>query len=438
MNNVAEIYLWGTRIGIVYLEEGKQYVSYEYDSGFVHSGVEVSPISMPLSNRVYEFPNLEKTAFHGVPGLLSDSLPDKFGNAVINQWLASQGRSPESFHVVERLCYTGARGMGALEYVPANGPGDSMEESVNISEMVKFASEILKNREKIHLSLTENITYKQLLKLGTSAGGARAKAIIAWNEKTGDIRSGQVKAGDGYGYWLLKFDGISSNGDHGLQDEPEYTLIEYAYYLMANAAGIDMNECRILKENGRNHFITKRFDRAEETGEKIHMQTLGAIAHIDYNIPGLCSYEQAAMYARQMGLTAKDIEQLYRRMVFNVLAVNQDDHVKNISFLMNRDGIWRLSPAYDITFSYDSSNKWLSAHQMLVNGKKTQITKDDLLITGQKMDIQKRKCKKIMEEVQNAVKKWAEFAERAGIREATMSMIQHIMKQENGESAIFE
>lgn len=425
MIHTAEIKMWGTRIAIIHLGQEKSYVSFEYDKQFAKSGIEVAPIYMPLSNRVYEFPNLDSAAFRGVPGMIADSLPDTFGNAIINQWLASQGKTDRDFNVIDRLCYTGSRGMGALEYLPANGPVSEVNEPINVSEMVKFASDILNKRETVKLEMVDGLTYNQLLQLGTSAGGARAKAVIAWNENTNEIRSGQIKLEKDFDYWLMKFDGVSKNGDHGLDDEPEYTLIEYAYYKMALLAGIEMSECRIFPENGHNHFMTKRFDRV--CGKKLHMQTLGAIAHIDYNIPGLCSYEQAVSYMRQMNLDAKDIEQLYRRMVFNVLAVNQDDHVKNISFLMDKRGVWKLSPAYDVTFSYDAGNKWLSAHQMLINGKKENITLDDLTTSGRTMDISTKRCKKIISDVKTAVDKWTSIADEVGIREKTASDIEKLI-----------
>lgn len=431
MINTAEIYMWGTRIAIIHLEEGRPYVSFEYDKQFVKSGIEVAPIYMPLSHRVYAFPNLNSAAFFGVPGMLADSLPDKFGNSIINQWLAAQGKTKMDFNMIDRLCYIGSRGMGALEYVPANGPIFEIDEPINVKEMVQFASDILNKREAVKLKMSNELTYSQLLQLGTSAGGARAKAIIAWNEKTREIRSGQVNLSKDFGYWMMKFDGIRKNGDHGLEDEPEYTLIEYAYHKMALLAGIEMSECRILKENGHNHFMTKRFDRVD--GKKIHMQTLGAIAHIDYNVPGLCSYEQVAAYMRQLGLKAKEIEQLYRRMVFNVLAVNQDDHVKNISFLMDKKGVWKLSPAYDVTFAYDMGNKWLYAHQMLVNGKRDKITLEDLITSGQTMDISTQRCKHILEDVQKAVDTWMPIAKEVGIREKTAFSIQAVIKSQQGK-----
>lgn len=423
MIETAEVYLWGTRIGIVHKDDDKPYAAFEYDRDFSKSGIELSPVMMPLSRRVYEFPDLSDSSFRGVPGLIADSLPDKFGNAVINRWLSTQGKSKHDFNVLDRLCYTGKRGMGALEYVPATGPNADLSEEINVSKLADFASEILQDREKTKILDSDKTGFDQLLKFGTSAGGARAKAIIAWNEKTNEIRSGQIDAGEGFDYWLMKFDGVKGNGDHDLEDVPEYTLIEYAYYKMALSAGINMSECRIYKKDGRNHFMTKRFDR--QNGQKLHMQTLGAIAHIDYNFPGLCSYEQAAGYMRQMGLSAIDVSQLFRRMVFNVLAVNQDDHVKNISFIMNKAGQWRLSPAYDMTFSYDTSNLWLSAHQMLVNGKKTNITYDDLIECGNNMDISTSRCKHIIEEVSSAVGMWPDIAEENGIREKTMQTIKN-------------
>lgn len=425
MINTAEVFLWGTRIAIIHLEPNNSTVTLEYDKNFLKSGIQVSPLKMPLSNRLYSFPNLDFQAFHGLPGLLADSLPDKFGNAVINQWLASLGKTEKDFNALDRLCYTGKRGMGALEFQPANSEIPEINENVNVSEMVQFASDILAKRESVKLTASQKLTYSQLLQMGTSAGGARAKAILAWNEKTNEIRSGQLLLNKDFDYWLMKFDGVKKNGDHGLEDYVEYTLIEYAYYKMATSAGIQMNECRIYSENGNNHFMTKRFDRVN--GKKIHMQTLGALAHINYNEPGLCSYEQAASYMRELKLSANEIEQFFRRMVFNVLAVNQDDHVKNISFLMDKSGKWKLSPAYDITFSYDRQNKWLSAHQMLINGKKNHITQEDLLICGKNIDISLPRIKSIISEVKESVLKWPQFAENAGIRKETSEAIQSVI-----------
>lgn len=425
MNNTAEVYLWGTRIGIIHQEIAKNYASFEYDRNFLDSRIEVSPLRMPLGKNVYEFPMLAGEPFYGMPGLVADSLPDRFGNAVIEQWLMSLGKSLSDFTAIDRLCYTGKRGMGALEYVPASTDIKDIDENINVREMVKFASDILANRERISLKVDDKLTYAQLVQVGSSAGGARAKAIIAWNEETNEVRSGQTNLGPGYDYWLMKFDNVTKNGDHGLEDQPEYTLIEYAYYLMAQKAGIVMNECRIYESDGDHHFMTKRFDRIN--GKKLHMQSLGAVAHISYQEPGAIGYELAAMYMKELGISYKEIEQFYRRMVFNCLSVNQDDHVKNISFIMDRNGKWSLSPAYDVTFSYNPTNKWLRAHQMTVNGKTVEIGILDLLEAGNKMGIKERKCKEIISEVGAAIAEFSVIAEMVQIKEKTYEYINSII-----------
>ena len=427
MNTTAEVYLWGTRIGIIHQDINKPYSSFEYDKDFIRSGIELSPLRMPLGGAIYEFPSLAGEPFWGMPGLVADSLPDSFGNAVIENWLASIGKSLSDFTAIDRLCYTGKRGMGALEYVPATSDIRDINETINVREMVKFASDILERRERVSLNADGNLTYSQLVQVGSSAGGARAKALIAWNEATNEVRSGQTLLGPGYDYWLMKFDNVSKNGDHGLEDKPEYTLIEYAYYLMAKKAGITMSDCRIYRSEGDNHFMTKRFDRVN--GEKLHMQSLGALTHISYKEPGICGYELAATYMKELGVTYKEIEQFYRRMVFNCLAVNQDDHVKNISFIMDRTGTWRLSPAYDITFSYNPTNKWLRAHQMTINGKTTEITNADLLTAGSQMGLKARRCKDIISEVLSAVENFSLFAEQAGISEKTYAYIDSIISR---------
>lgn len=431
MNTTAEVYLWGTRVGIIHQDLEKTYASFEYDSDFLKSGIEISPIMMPLSNIVYEFPSLSGEPFLGMPGLVVDSLPDTFGNKVIEQWLASQGKSIRDFTAIDRLCYTGKRGMGALEYVPASSELSDINENINVSEMVKFASNVLNKRESITLNAQEALTYSQLVQVGSSAGGARAKALIAWNAKTNEIKSGQFNLDKDYDYWLMKFDNVLKNGDHGLEDVPEYTLFEYAYYKMALDAGIQMNECRIYSNNGENHFMTKRFDRVD--GKKIHMQSLGAMAHISYKEPRICSYEMAAGYMRDMKLPMIDIEQFYSRMVFNCVAVNQDDHVKNISFLMDKSGKWRLSPAYDVTYSYDITNKWLSAHQMTVNGKKREIHLSDLLEVGKKMGIKRKKCMDIISKVSLVVSNFEKYADEVNIREKTYIEISKVLNENKVE-----
>lgn len=419
--SVSRVKLWGRNIGELVNEGAGSTAIFRYDRDFIGSGIEISPIVMPLSDRNYTFPALPYSTFFGLLGLFADSLPDKFGNAVIDQWLATQGRDPDSFNAVERLCYTGQRGMGALEYFPAIGPRRTKAEQIQIDALVDLASQVLHSRERIRVDAEKEDALKQIFLIGSSAGGSRAKAVIAWNEETNDIRSGQLNAGDGYGYWLIKFDGVGGNGDKGLKDSQVYTRIEYAYHLMATDAGIKMSECRLYQENGLYHFMTKRFDRDEATGGKFHMQTLGAMAHYDFNAPCTVSYEQAASICKKLNLTKREIEQFYRRMVFNVVANNNDDHVKNISFLMDRNGKWRLSPAYDITFAYKPGNFWLRRHQMSVNGKFENFTEEDLLSAGRTMEISRKSCKNIIEQVCASVQKWKMFAEEAKLPEESAS-----------------
>jgi serine/threonine-protein kinase HipA len=358
--------MWGRTIGAVSLEPGRDTAAFQYAPDFVGSGIQPAPLTMPLSDNVYEFPALPPMTFRGLPGLLADSLPDKFGNVLIDAWLATQGRSPESFNAVERLCYLGTRGMGALEFKPVIGPRRLTSSKVDVDALVKLAGEVLTHRSNLSAHFHEagrEQALRSILSVGTSAGGARAKAVIAWNRTTNEVRSGQVAAGEGFDYWLLKFDGVAGNKDKELEDPKGYGAIEYAYHLMAKAAGITMSECRLLEENGRRHFMTRRFDRLAG-GEKLHMQSLGALAHFDFNQAGAYAYEQALLTIRQLELPMAAIEEQFRRMAFNIVARNQDDHVKNIAFLMNQQGEWSLAPAFDVTYSYNPSGSWTSMHQM--------------------------------------------------------------------------
>jgi serine/threonine-protein kinase HipA len=425
VNTLAEVRLWGKTIGAVSLPDGQDVASFEYDAAFAQSGIQVAPIMMPLSRRVYSFPQLARPTFHGLPGLLADSLPDRFGNALIDAWLASQGRQSDSFNAVERLCYTGERGMGALEFVPVLGPRAKQATRIEVGKLVELASEVLTHRNNLRATFAadgKQDVLKDILRVGTSAGGARAKAIIAWNPKTNEVRSGQVKAGKGFEYWLLKFDGVSGNRDKELEDPKGYGLIEYAYYLMARDCGIDMSECRLFEEHGRSHFMTRRFDRLAG-GEKLHMQSLCAMAHFDYNMAGAYSYEQALLVMRQLKLPMQAIEQLYRRMVFNIVARNQDDHVKNIAFLMDKSGAWSLAPAFDVTYSFNPAGTWTASHQMTMNGKRDHFTMDDFNACAKTASMKRGRAGKIVAEVQATVSKWGAFAEQAGVPDAVRRKI---------------
>lgn len=420
--DVAEVYLWGTRIGAVAQDGIDDIPKFNYDKEFLRSGIEVSPIVMPASERIYAFPALSRQTFYGLPGLLADSLPDKYGTKLIERYLAERGRSIQSLTAVERLLYTGKRGMGALEFFPQKNYGEAEDAPVDINAMVELASAILTNRENIHICIQDN-AMEQIINVGTSAGGARAKAVIAWNRQTGDIRSGQIDAGKGYEYWLIKFDGVKNNKDKGdKEDGQAYTRIEYAYYLMAREAGIIMSDCRLYQESGRYHFMTRRFDR-DEAGGKIHMQTLGALAHYDYNMPGVYSYEQAAHIIERLGIGQKAVEQFFRRMVFNIITRNQDDHVKNISFLMSRTGQWHLAPAYDITYASDMGNYWLAKHQMSMNGKTENFESEDFYACGKAMNLSKARIKKICEEVKASTLLWEQCAQEAFLEERDMEEV---------------
>ena len=428
---IAEVRLWGRTIGAVSWDDDQGLGAFEYAREFIPSGIDVAPLMMPLSDRIYRFPALPRETFHGLPGLLADSLPDDFGNALINAWLEKQGRSPGSFNPVERLCYIGTRGMGALEFSPATGPDRRRGAAVDIDALVALASEVLSLREDLHGTLPGDSraglapTEKELndiLRVGTSAGGARAKAVIAWNPQTNEVRSGQVDAGSGFQYWLLKLDGVSGNRDRELEDPKGYGKIEYAYYLMAQEAGMQMSECRLLAEKNRHHFMTRRFDRTE-SGDKLHMQTLGAMLHMDYRQPGSCSYEQALRTIRSLGLSMSSIEEQFRRMCFNIMARNQDDHIKNIAFLMDRRGQWYLAPAYDVTYSYNPDGAWTGTHQMTLNGKRDDFELADFRACASHIAMKKTRCEDIMDEVQAAVRKWPAFAEAAGVDEHTVKRI---------------
>jgi serine/threonine-protein kinase HipA len=420
---IAKVKLWGRVIGAVSMDG--DVAAFQYDPAFVTSGIQVSPFTMPLDSRVYTFPELSRAAFHGLPGLLADSLPDKFGNALIDAWLAARGRLPNDFDSVERLCYIGNRGMGALEFEPSVGFKPRTAKKIDIDALVELASAVLSQRQNFHGSLDGRIrerTLGDIFRVGTSAGGARAKAVIAWNPATNEVRSGQMQAGNGFEYWLLKFDGVTGNKDKELEDPKGYGAIEYAYSLMAKAAGVTMSDCRLLEENGRRHFMTRRFDRLNG-GEKLHMQSLGALMHFDFNQAGAYSYEQAMLAIRRLELPMAAIEEQYRRMVFNVVARNQDDHVKNIAFLMDKQGSWSLAPAFDVTYSYNPSGAWTAQHQMTINGKRDGFVTDDFKACAMSASMKRGRADAILEEVISSVRRWPEFAAQARVGEQWIEKI---------------
>lgn len=407
MVKTAFIKLWGQRIGAVAWDESRGLGFFEYDKKFITGKLNVAPVRMPLDSRVYFFPELRGTAtFKGIPGLLADSLPDRYGNELINIWLARNGRPENSLNPVELLCFIGNRGMGALEFEPSTVTPNSKTSLLELSSLIEITRKLLESRGQFETHTDHDMqdVLLDILRMGTSAGGARPKAIIAYNEATGMIRSGQTLQEPGYEHWLIKFDGVT---DTQFGATYGYGRVEMAYYKMATDAGINMAESRLIEEEGRAHFMTKRFDR-RKGNEKLHMQTFCAIRHYDFNRITSYSYEQLFQTMRQLKLSYAEAEQMYRRMVFNVSARNCDDHTKNFAFLMEPDGKWKLSPAYDICHAYRPDSEWVSQHNLSINGKRKDFVKADLLNIAKQNNI--RNPKGIIHEVLETVAKWMDYA----------------------------
>ncbi len=417
--NVAEVRIWGEMAGAVAWDDDAGLATFEYEPRFKSKGWELSPLQMPLSaaKTTFAFPALRKKAdpaldtFKGLPGLLADVLPDRYGNELINLWLARQGRPHNSMNPVEMLCFIGARGMGALEFEPTVWKESRRTFSVEIDSLVEIAKNMLSKKEAFAANLQADgkKAISEILRIGTSAGGARPKAVIAYNAKTGEVRSGQTSAPKGFEHWLLKLDGVSDvqmGASHG------YGRVEMAYHNMAKACGINMMPCRLLEENGRAHFMTKRFDR-EGPSTKHHVQTFCALKHFDYNSVMSFSYEQLFQTMRELKLPYPDAEQMFRRMVFNVAARNCDDHTKNFSFLLKQDARWELAPAYDICHAWQPDHQWVSQHALSINGKRTNITKEDLLIVGK--SISNKKAAEAIDEINATVSRWKKFADEVAV-----------------------
>lgn len=418
MNTIAKVKIWGINVGAVTWSDDEGLAYFEYDKLFEKGEWNIAPLTMPLGgiHRVYSFPSLrhkdpeELNAFNGLPGLLADSLPDKYGNELINSWLATQGREANSMNPVEKLCFIGSRALGALQFEPIMEIGESGSFNVNIQSLVDIASEILAKRSSFatNLASKETAIYK-ILSIGSSVGGARPKAVIAYNEETGDVRSGQCDADTGYEHWLIKLDGVS---DTQLGSSRGWGRVEYAYYLMAKACGIEMMPCRLFEENGRAHFMTKRYDRIG-SAERLHTQSMCAINHMDFNRNQSYSYEQLFQIMRQLSLSYPEMEQMFRRMVFNAFARNCDDHTKNHAFIMNRHGEWSLAPAYDICFAYNPTNKWVSRHALSINNKRERFEMTDFMSVARLINC--RKPDAIIAEVRDAVSHWGDFAAQARV-----------------------
>jgi serine/threonine-protein kinase HipA len=420
MVDVAEVKIWGEFVGAIRWDETQQLGYFQFDQQFLQKKWDLAPIKMPIENgnRIYSFPELRKgrteteDTFKGLPGMLADALPDRYGNRLINAWLAQQGRSESSMNPVEKLCFMGARGMGALEFEPAQIKNTKQSFSIEINSLVEAAQKILNHKSTFstHLEKNEEKALQDILRIGTSAGGALPKAVIAFNPNTKEVKSGQSNVPNGFEHWLIKLDGVDgaqfgeSNG---------WGRVEYAYYLMAKACGIDISDSKLMEENGRAHFMTKRFDREENV--KHHTQTLCGIQHFDYNDMFGFSYEQVFQTMRILRLSYPEAEEMFRRMVFNVLATNYDDHTKNFSFILKKGEKWRLAPAYDLCYAFDETNHWVSQQTLSINGKRKQITKEDLLKIAKENSI--KKGESIINELNATIKKWKDFAHQANVRE---------------------
>lgn len=419
----AFINIWNERAGAIAWNSKTGLGTFEYEASFLKNNWDLSPIKMPLAGsvkKIFSFPETRNVqTFKGLPGLLADVLPDKYGNAIINAWLARTGRAPGSLNPIEILCLIGKRGMGALEFEPAVSDSDGNASKIELETLLHIAENILSGKKDFSRKLPakEEKALLDILKMGSSAGGARAKAIVAYNPATGELKSGQAAAPKGFTHWIMKFDGIKHDQ---LTSSVDYGRVEMAYHLMATDAGIEMEECRLLEENGRAHFMTRRFDRAQDNA-KLHVQSFCGMRHFDFNEITLYSYEQLFETMRLLGLSYPNAEQLFRRMVFNVMGRNCDDHTKNFSFMMDPSGTWKLSPAYDVCHAYRPESKWVSQHALSINGKRINITREDLLKVAGMMNI--KKPTQIIEQIADVIGNWNKYAAKVTLNAAMKKAI---------------
>jgi serine/threonine-protein kinase HipA len=425
----ATVRLWGTPIGYVSMDRGERFARFEYDPDFAAAGIEVAPLQMPVvARRIYQFRELEPRSFHGLPGLLADSLPDKYGNRLIDVWLARTGRTPEQFHAVDRLCYTGIRGMGALEFEPATAGKELADRPLEVAELVELAAMAFAAKDKLAAVLDGEHGEQALLDIlsvGTSAGGARAKAVIAFDPASKQVRSGQTKLPPGFEHWLIKFDGVAFSGDWGIADPQGYGLLEYSYSQIAQRCGVQMAECRLLQENGRSHFMTRRFDR-DENGGKRFVQTFAALAHYDYYESGAYSYEQLFLTMKRLSVPPASMEQQFRRVLFNLVGCNQDDHVKNFAFLMDRRGRWDIAPAYDLCHAEGSD--FTRRHQLSIAGKTGDFTLADLKELADHAGLPRGRERRLLDEVVAAFAGWPQLAADLGVPKRIVDHVQRTLR----------
>jgi serine/threonine-protein kinase HipA len=441
MDNLAEVRLWGEQVGALAYDEGSHFSTFEYASDWLKKGVEIAPLHMPLAATKYRFPGLNSETFRGLPAVFADMLPDDFGNAVINAWLARNGRSADSFTAVERLLYTGTRGMGALAFLPAIKRDEEVNSTLAIDSLVTMAQQVLDERAQMRQAMqvdmfdseNQQTAMKEILQVGTSAGGARAKAVVAVNADRTQIRSGQVDVPAGFEHYLLKLDGVEEHktSSETFGDPRGFGRMEYAYYLMAKETGINMSPSELLMEGGRAHFMTQRFDRVGN--RKRHVMSLCAMDHADYKQPGNYSYEQLLTVARQLKLPRSDAIEIFRRMVFNVIARNHDDHTKNVSFMLDTmDSQWQLSPAFDIAYSYKKDSPWVNSHQMSLNGKRDNFNREDFKQVASLIGNFSRESAEIVSRVLEVVSEWPSYAGQAGVFEPLQAEVSEHLRIDNG------
>jgi serine/threonine-protein kinase HipA len=425
--DMIKVSIWGMDVGLLEWDEKTRTTRFQYFPEFIDTGIELSPIKVPLSDRVYNFSNLNRSddfqdTFYGLPGFIADSLPEKFGNRLLAKWLADKGLDFDDMSPLERLCYLGSRGMGALEYAPALDEVETPKGELDVHELVSVARQVLQEQNS-QAKIVNQLSLSELISVGTSAGGAKAKAVIAWNERTGSVMSGQADLKPGYTHWLMKFDEID-NEEHATSKQ--IGRIEYAYHQMAVDCGITMMPCRLQEDGDMAHFMTQRFDRTipsdeNKASEKIHVQTFCGIAHADRNPPGEYGYESLFKTARNLGVKQEGLDQIYRRMVFNLLSRNQDDHTRNHAFMLTGENQWDVTPAYDLCFSYKKGNPFISTHQMSCNGKRDDFVLDDLLAAARSGDI--KNPKQTIEQVSDVLSYWEDYARDCGIKEASAQAI---------------
>jgi serine/threonine-protein kinase HipA len=425
--SVSEVLLWGKSVGAIsWLTNpsglgGRGY--FEYTPSFNRGLIQPAPLMMPLKSGVYSFPDLPQRTFKGLPGMLADALPDRWGNALIDQWLSARGLLAADFDPVARLSYLGNRAMGALEFKPALGPKGKAAKQLSVHALVELAAEVLQQRNGIQTQI-DSPDFADLIRVGTSAGGARAKAVIAWNPRTQEVRSGHGDLPTGFEHWLIKFDDVGSR-DHGSADPAGMGALEYSYFLLARQVGITMMDCRLHVDGARRHFMTRRFDRLD--GQKWHAQTLAAMAHMGIDDVGIYGYETLLAVMQKLPLEANSREQMVRRIVFNLVARNQDDHCKNFGFLMDAAGQWRLAPAYDLGFAFDPQGRWTSQHQLALNGKRDQFTRTDVATLDQSALLPKGRSLRILDEVMDAFAGWPQVAKACDV---PVALAKHVAKHQ--------